>query len=128
MLFLRTWRSACTCGRYHVCVTSSGASLCVDEESTNDRAFRRKYEPEKILEKTASDAAASGSRCTSRNVPLDKLLGFCNLFCGDLRSGTVYEYHRTKRPKQMGTWSNCSAGCRSPDSGNCDYSTVYTAV
>ena len=103
MLFLRTWRSACTCGRYHVCVTSSGASLCVDEESKDDGTFRRKYEQEGILEKTASDAAASGSRCTPWNVPLDELLGFCDLFCGNLRSGAVYEYHRAEGKNQMGT-------------------------
>ena len=128
MLFLRTWRSACTCSRYHVCVTSSGASLCVDEESKNDRAFRRKYEPEKILEKTASDAAASGNRCTSRNVPLDKLLGFCDLFRSNLRSGTVYEYHRAEGKNQMGARSDCSAGSGNSDTGNGDHSAVYVTV
>ena len=128
MLFLRARRPACACGRYYVCAFTFGASLCMDEKSKNDRAFRRKYEPERILEKTASDAAASGNRCTSRNVPLDKLLGFCNLFRSNLWSGTVYEYHRAEGKNQMGARSDCSAGSGNSDTGNGDHSAVYVTV
>lgn len=57
-----------------------------------------------------------------------KLLGFCNLFCGDLRSGTVYEYHRAEGKNQMGARSDCGAGSGNSDTGNGDHSAVYVTV
>ena len=52
---------------------------------------------EEILDEAASDAADPGSGNAPWNVPLDKLLGFCYLLCGDRRNGTVYEYHLPER-------------------------------
>ena len=49
---------------------------------------------------------------TSGNVPLDKLLGFCNLFCGNRRSCPVYQYCSDERAGKMGHRCNCSAGGR----------------
>ena len=61
MLFLRTWRSACTCCGYHVCSFDPCIALCLDEKGKNNKDHTREYREKRILAQTASDATAPGS-------------------------------------------------------------------
>ena len=47
----------------------------------------------KLLEEAASDASSSGDQCASWNVPVDKLLGFCDLLCGDPWNCAFCQYY-----------------------------------
>ena len=59
MLFLRTWRSACTCCGYHVCSFDPCIALCLDEKGKNNKDHTREYREKRILAQTASDATAA---------------------------------------------------------------------
>ena len=128
MLFLRTWRSACTCCGYYVCSFDPCIALCLDEKGKNNKDHTREYREKRILAQTASDATAPGSCSPSGNVPLDKLLGFCHLLYSDLWSDPDHEYYRTGRKGKMDPCRDSGTGSGDPDTGNTDHPSVYDAV
>ena len=85
---------------------------------------RGKTGPERFLAQTAFDAAYSSGCSASWNVPVDKLLGFCNLFCGNRRCCPDCEYYPFWRKNHQNSFCDCFAGCRD----YCDFLSGYSAV
>ena len=65
------------------------AKGCAQENSTG-WDFHERW---KILERAASYASSSGNQCASRNVSVDKFLGFCNLLCSNSWDGAFCQYY-----------------------------------
>ena len=65
----------------------------MDEKNPKCRSGTGKTGCQGFLAEAASDAAYPSGRSSSGNVPVDKLLGFCDLFCCDRRCRSDRKYY-----------------------------------